>query len=278
MQQDSVVLQELVEVAAIKRDTRFQDRTRRQKDLSAKYGLDRIGISYADTVASKINWEYRAKIEVVELSRPIQGMRINWLSVIGNWNRRSYRTYDAALAFQDAITKHYFDGFTVGLQLNFYTIYKPVQQARLFNIGLLAKKTNNLDDLTVTKLTDETTVVNGSQTRKSADEYNVYTDPVEIYNTIQLPVNYYNFFGKGLAYGWHVYGLADLRSTGKNVLDAGAGFIFGLNTADAKRLFNIELFATYKDINRTLVEDKTTSKWRQLQIGLSVAIPFMLYK
>ncbi|MBK6381412.1 MAG: hypothetical protein IPF72_17750 [Chitinophagaceae bacterium] len=165
----------------------------------------------------------------------------------------------------------------VGLQANFYTFYKPVQRARLLTVALLFKKTTNLEELTASKLTDEDTVVNGSIIRKSSTEYTVYTDPVEVYNTVQLPVDYYRFFGKQMQFGWHAFALADWRNTGKSIYDVGAGFIFGLNTAGSKRLLNVEIFAKYKDITKQIVDEDETG-WKQLQFGLSVAIPFMIYK
>ncbi|MBL0200955.1 MAG: hypothetical protein IPP81_12735 [Chitinophagaceae bacterium] len=177
----------------------------------------------------------------------------------------------------NALTKVKTPGHTVGLQANFYTFYKPVQRARLLTVALLFKKTTNLEELTASKLTDEDTVVNGSIIRKSSTEYTVYTDPVEVYNTVQLPVDYYRFFGKQMQFGWHAFALADWRNTGKSIYDVGAGFIFGLNTAGAKRLFNVEIFAKYKDITKQIVDEDETG-WKQLQFGLSVAIPFMIYK
>ena len=126
-------------------------------------------------------------------------------------------------------------------------------------------------------MTDEVAVINGTTIRKSSTEYTVYTDAVDTFNTVQLPLNYYRFFGKDLSFGWHAFALADWRNNGKDVYDIGAGFIFGLNVAGAKRLFNIEIFTKYKDIKREIV-DKDETGWKQLQFGLSVAIPFMIYK
>jgi hypothetical protein len=277
LKNDSTMLQELYDVASIKKGMLYGQLPYRLDSLRLKYGMN-PKVSYEDTIARKIIKAYDDKIFQVEIARPIQGIRLNWLSLIGNWNRRSYRTYTSTIPFDVAIVKNNFDGFTAGLQMNLYTFYKPVQKANLFNFALLIKKTNDLDDLTASKVNDETTVVNGSTTRKANTEYTVYTDPVDVYTTWQLPVNYYHFYGKDLNFGCHFFGAADWRNNGKSVYDLGAGYILGLNTAGSKRLFNIEMFITYKDLKRDLIKDKTDSKWKQLQVGLSVAIPFMIYK
>lgn len=274
---DSVQQQEIYEASQIDPSKRLMQRTTRERELSAKYGMSRINVSFQDTVINKIRKEYENKIYEVEMARPVTGMRINWISAIFNWNRVVYRTYFDSLPFGDALTKVKTPGHTLGLQANFYTFYKPVQRARLFTVALLFKKTTNLEELSSSKLTDEDTVINGSTVRKSSTEYTVYTDPVEVYNTVQLPVNYYRFFGKHMQFGWHAFALADWRNTGKSIYDIGAGFIFGLNVAEAKRLFNVEIFAKYKDITKQVVDEDETG-WKQLQFGLSVAIPFMIYK
>lgn len=271
------ILSEVYEVAQIDPTVKWQDRTEREQFLSKKYGLSRINLSYEDTVVNKIKKAYDDKIYEVEIARPVAGMRLNWLSAIFNWNRVAYRTYYDSLPYENALTKVKTPGLTLGLQANFYTFYKPVRRASLLNIALLFKKTTNLEELTSSKLAEENTISNGSTIRKSSNEYTVYTDPVEVYNTIQLPINYYRYFGKDLSFGWHAFALADWRNTKDNLYDLGAGFIFGLNSAGAKRLFNIEIFAKYKDITRELV-DKDETGWKQFQFGFSVVIPFMIYK
>lgn len=274
---DSIQLREMYDASKIDPSIRLMERTEREQVLSANYGMSRRNVSFQDTIVNKIWKEYEDKIYEVEMARPVTGMRINWISAIFNWNRVVYRTYYDSLPFANALTKVKTPGHTVGLQANFYTFYKPVQRARLLTVALLFKKTTNLEELTASKLTDEDTVVNGSIIRKSSTEYTVYTDPVEVYNTVQLPVDYYRFFGKQMQFGWHAFALADWRNTGKSIYDVGAGFIFGLNTAGAKRLFNVEIFAKYKDITKQIVDEDETG-WKQLQFGLSVAIPFMIYK
>jgi hypothetical protein len=274
---DTIRLQEIYDVSQIKAGTKYEDRTARQRQLTNKYGLNRIDLTYEDTIINKIWNEYEDKIYEVEIARPIAGMRLNWISGIFNWNRVAYRNYFSKLPFTEALTKVDTSGYTLGLQANFYTFYKPVRKAKLFTIALLFKKTNDLEDLTSSKLTDEVTISDGTTTRKSNKEYTVYTDTVKLYNTVQLPINYYRFFGKDLQFGWHLFALADWRDTKKDIYDVGAGFIFGINTAGAKRLFNIEVFAKYRDLKQELVDEDKTG-WKQLQAGLSIAVPFMIYK
>lgn len=277
LKNDTSRLAEVYEVTQIDPTVKWQERTYREQYLSKKYGLSRINLSYEDTIVNKIMKMYDDKIYEVEITRPIAGMRLNWLSAIVNWNRAAYRTYYDSLPFESALTKVKTQGLTLGLQANFYSFYKPVRRASLLNVALLFKRTSNLEDLTASKLIAEKTIPSGSTTRKSSNEYTVYTNPVEVYNTIQLPINYYRFFGKDLSFGWHAFALADWRNTKDNLYDLGAGFIFGLNSAGAKRLFNIEIFAKYKDITRELVDEDETG-WKQFQFGLSLAIPFMIYK
>jgi hypothetical protein len=274
---DITRFQEILEVSKIDATKKFTDRTQREIELGEKYGLNRIGFSYQDTVLNKIRNEYEEKIFQEEMARPVSGMRIHWLSAIVNWNQLRYRTYYNTLPFEQALTKIDTNGHTFGLQANFYKFYKPVAKARLFNLALLFKKTTNLEELSPSKLINEVMVVDGTTTRKSVKEYSVYTDSVERYNTVQLPINYYRFFGKDLQFGWHAFGMADWRDNGKQVYDLGAGFIFGLNSAGAKRLFNIELFAKYRDLKREIVKEDEEG-WKQFSFGISVAVPFMIYK
>ncbi|NBB31792.1 hypothetical protein [Cellulophaga sp. BC115SP] len=277
LNRDISKLEEIYEVSQIDPTVKWEDRTEREQYLSRKYGLSRINLSYEDTVINKVKKVYDDKIYEVEIARPIAGMRLNWLSVIFNWDRVAYRTYYDSLRYENALTKLKTPGLTLGLQANFYSFYKPVRRASLLNIALLFKRTTNLEDLTSSKLTEEKIIASGSTTRKSSNEYTVYTDRVEIYTTIQLPINYYRFFGKDLNFGWHAFALADWRDTKDNLYDLGAGFIFGLNSTGGKRLYNVEIFAKYKDITRELV-DEDKKGWKQFQFGLSVAIPFMTYK
>lgn len=274
---EDINLTEIHDVSQINPTTKLIDRTPRQIELSKKYGLSRFNISYQDTVLNKIRKEYEDKIYEIEMAMPIAGMRIHWLTAIMGWNRVAYRTYYDSLQFSSALQKLKTEGLTLGLQANFYTFYKPIRKASLFSVLLLYKKTNNLEDLTTSKLTQETVKTNGTSERKLSSNYTVYTDPIELYNTVQLSLNYYRFFSKDLKFGWHAFSSADWRSTKLNLYDIGAGFIFGFNSTGAKRLFNIELFTLYKDITRELV-DKDKTGWKQLQLGLSIAIPFMIYK
>ncbi len=234
-------------------------------------------LSYQLTEFNKVRKEYENKLYDQHMASPVAGISMSWLSAIVNWNRLSYRTYYDSLAFESALSKQKFTGLTLGLQLNVYKFYGPVQTASLFNIALLYKQTNNLEDLTSSTLNSEKTTVNGSVTRKSATAYTVYTDPIEQYNTIQLPINYYGFFGKNLNYGWHLMGLADWRNNNDNIYDLGAGFIFGVNNTESKKILNIEIFAKYRDITREIVDEDVTG-WKQLQFGLSMAVPFFTTK
>jgi hypothetical protein len=281
---DSIRLNEIYDASQINPNATWQSLSPRQIYLIKKYRMNRIVRAIGDTVLSyqltefiKVRKEYENKLYDQHMASPVAGIRMSWLSAIVNWNRLSYRTYYDSLAFESALSKQKFTGLTLGLQLNFYKFYGPVQTASLFNIALLYKQTNNLEDLTSSTLNSEKTTVNGSVTRKSATAYTVYTDPIEQYNTIQLPINYYGFFGKNLNYGWHLMGLADWRNNNDNIYDLGAGFIFGLNNTESKKILNIEIFAKYRDITREIVDEDVTG-WKQLQFGLSMAVPFFTTK
>jgi hypothetical protein len=270
------LLQDIDVLRQIKANTPSDQLSNRAKYLVSVYGLP-AHMTFLDTLTNLVRQQYEDTITKVMIARPVQGINISWLSVIGNWNRVAFRTYDAALPFDMGLKKNSFDGFNIGLQANFYHFNKVFQRASLLNIALLWKCTNNLTDLSTSKLTDEKTVKNGDVTRKSATEYNVYTDPVTNYNTWQLPINYYRFFGKNLNLGFHLMASADWREDKVSIYDAGAGFIFGLNNTTTKRILNFELFLTYKDIGRKLADDDVTT-WKQMQLGFSVAVPFMIYK
>lgn len=265
-----------LEVIKQLQDVPLKNPTDAQLILKSHYGLN-LNITYEDTIKGTIRKEYEDKIFAVEMTRNVQGMNLTWLSVIADWSRLSYRTYNSELPFTSAIEKNAFDGYSFGLQANHYRINRVFRKASLFNIAVLYKYQNNLEDLTASKLSDEKTISSGNVNRKSVTEYNVYTDTVKSYHALQVPVNYYRFFGKNLSFGWHAFALADFREHDQQIYDLGAGFIFGLNTAGSKRLLNVELFAKYKDISRELVDEETTV-WKQMQFGLSVAIPFMIFK
>ncbi len=281
---ESIKLNEINDAIQINPAAKRKDLSDCEKYLVDKYGMVRIPVGNKDTVLSykltalnKARKEYDDKLYNLHMASPIAGISMSWLSAIVNWNRLSYRTYYDSLAFESALSKQKFTGLTLGLQFNLYKFYGPVQTASLFNIALLYKKTNNLEDLSASTLNSEKTTVNGSITRKSATAYTVYTDPIEQYNTIQLPVNYYGFFGKNLNYGWHLMGQADWRNNNNNIYDLGAGFIFGVNNTESKKILNIEIFAKYRDITREIVDEDITG-WKQLQFGFSMAVPFFTSK
>ncbi|MBE9461648.1 hypothetical protein ACFP1I_30500 [Dyadobacter subterraneus] len=273
---DSVTLNELAEIAFLDPSLPWARRTPKQQFLTTKFGL-KINMPLEDLLIDQMQKQYEDKIYDIEMSRPIAGMHLNWLSAVLNWNRKTYRTYNNALAFDSSIVKNSFNGMTLGLQANFYTFNRPFRKSSLLTIGLLYKKNINLDDLSTSRLVDETVIINGSTSRKTSTEYNVYTDPIENFSSWNVPVDYYRFFGKDLNFGWHAYALAALRSDKKQLYDVGAGFILGLNSSGAKRLLNIELFVTYKDIKKDVFKDDL-SGWKQLQLGVSAAIPFMIFK
>ncbi len=267
----------LNQLANLEKGTRIEDRTEPQKIFSRLYGINNIGITLEDTLINKTKMDYEEKIISLELARQIQGMNISWLSLIFDWNRIKYRTYYDNISFEKAITKNNFSGFKVGVQTNIYSFNKPFRKANLINFAIIRQKTNNLDDLTSSKVVVDKIITDGLSSHKSSTEYNVFTDSVEMYLTWKISFNCYNFTGKNLSFGWHFFGLADFRNTKKNIYDLGAGIIWGLNAKDSKHLFNLELFSTYKDIAQELVEEDT-SFWEQLQFGVSVAIPFMINK
>ncbi len=244
------------------------------------YGLRSSGStasSYAQLTERAIREEYTQKQLTLEMALPVEGLHISWLSGSVSWNRAAYRTYYVSLPFDQALSKVPFDGLTAGLQWNHYSLLKPVRRAGLFTIGLTFKNTNDLADFSTSKFTQTSTVI-GTAERKVTDEYNVYTDPITPYKTWQVPISYYRFFGENMNLGWHVFALADFRNTKKEIYDLGAGFVLGLNSTGTKKLLNIELTTTYKDLKRELITDKDTSQWKQLVIGLSLTVPFLLFK
>lgn len=230
--------------------------------------------TYRDTLIRAVYSKYDSLIVDVEKMLPVNTLSITWVNLVVNGNNQSYRTYDSKLAFSDQIQKDAFFGYGFGAEINRYWFDKALKKCKYLNIGVFYKQSSNLDELSESTVTDEEDISNDNVKRKTSTAYTVYKDTIKSFSEIVPKVNFYIFKGKNLSNGFHLYSEASLRSNGDKIFDLGGGFVFGFNKKDdPKKLLNAELFITYKDLTRTLIDDLKTSNWEQFQVGVSITIP-----
>lgn len=249
--------------------------TDKEKILAGTYGLGFR--SLRDSLRNQVDKEYEKKAAKLEYQIPIPRWNASWFTLISNWNRKSYRTYDAELPFASQIQKKEFSTFNFGLEFNNFHFDNLFRNASFLNIGLVKRKNINLGDLTASKVTDTDTASMGSIQRQAITEFNVYTDSIEQYNMWNLYVNFYKVLGKKMSNGVHFGIDTEFRDNDDTVIDGVIGYFFGFNNKSDKRLLNTEVFIRFNDLTDE-VDIDDLSFFKQTQIGLSIAIPILTVK
>lgn len=233
--------------------------------------------SLRDSLRNALQREYKMKALALEAAIPIPAWHISWITFVGNWNRKVYRTFDSTLPATDQIAKHDFNRLNFGVEFNMFHNDMQFKRSSFLNIGVLRKENINLEDLSTSKVIDELLTPVGLANRKSSTEYTVYTDSIEQYKLWNVYGNYYRTFGKKMSMGIHLFGDVELRDNDDVVCDAGIGYFFGFFNKDKKQIINTEVFIRFNDLTDEVDEDGI-SFFRQTQIGLSVAVPLLFIK
>jgi hypothetical protein len=249
--------------------------SRQEQLLAGTYSLGKT--SLRDSLQIALDYEYAKKFAALEYTIPIPAWNARWITLVANWNRKAYRTYDGDLAFADQIQKQDFNAFNFGLEFNNFHFDKRFHRASFLNIGLVRKENINLEDLTTSKVTDTDTSTMSGVTREAITEYTVYTDSIEQYKMWNLYANYYLVLGKKMSNGIHLGINAEFRDNDDNVFDATLGYFFGFNNKTDKRLVNTEVFVRFNDLTDE-VDIDDVSFFKQTQVGLSIAIPILTIK
>jgi hypothetical protein len=231
--------------------------------------------TYREQLKKKIDNQYDVKISKIYTSTPLSELNITYMTIVYGVNRKSYRTYDPSLPFDSQISKGDFSGYRFGFELNHFHSSKTFDQYRFFNLGLLRRKDNNLADLTASKISDETEIINGTTTRKAGKEYSVYSSPIDIYEFWNLYIHYYYFFGKAFSSGIHISSDNQFRDNGKGILTGSLGYVFGFNNKKDNRTLNTELFLRFNDLTNELNMEHT-SIWKRSQIGITFGLPIYI--
>ncbi|MCE2996211.1 MAG: hypothetical protein ACK5RG_14410 [Cyclobacteriaceae bacterium] len=245
--------------------------TNDERALFVVYGLGKK--SFRERRLDEIDKEYNKKIESLYINQiPNKEISISYLTIAGTIARLGYRTYDPSFPFDSQIQKKDFTGYSYGLEFNRLQSSDLFKRYFFFNAGLLYKRTNNLADLSTTKITNDTNTSSGSVTRKVTNEYNVYTDPIVEFSLWNFYANYYRLATDGFGSGVHFFIDFQFRDSGKSIYNLGGGYIFGITNAKDKRLINIEPFLRFNDVSGSL-DEKPTSLIKKSQIGISFGLP-----
>jgi hypothetical protein len=247
----------------------------RQRYLITTFGYG--ATTFRDSLREEIERANRKKILALEMGIPIPAWNISWFTIITHWNRQIYRTYGATLPFADQIKKHDFDAFNFGIEYNRFHSDRLFRRVNYSSVSLTRNKKINLDELSTSKVTDESTQSSGTINRKAATEYTVYTDSIEMYRSWDITGDFYQTIGSKMSMGFHLFGEAEIRDSGREVYAAGLGFFFGFNNKADKRVVNTELSLRFNDITDELDEDGI-SFYKQIDINLSIAVPLLFIR
>jgi len=242
-----------------------------EKALFVIYGLGYK--SFRKRKLDEIEKEYAKKIESLYITKlPNKEISVQYLTILGNTGRLAYRTYDTSQSFNSQIQKKDFIGFSYGLEYNLLRSSDLFKRYTFFNVGLVRKKTNNLADLSTTKVVNQTSTTSGSITRNVTNEYNAYASPVEEFSLWNLYANFYKLVTDDFGSGVHFFIDFQFRDNGKSVYNAGTGYIFGITNTKDKRVLNVEPFLRFNDISGS-IDDKSTSLIKRSQIGITFGLP-----
>lgn len=232
--------------------------------------------SYRKKLSDEVIESYDKEIFKLRTNIPLAGQTFKWITLITNWNRQSYRQYDSTVSMQERIKPKKMDAFNFGAEFTLLHYDAFLHHTHFLNIGVLKKRTNNLEDLSTSKVTDSRTIRDGEYERSISSEYNVYTDAIEKFNVINPYVNFYYLYDKNVSIGAHLFADAQFRNNDKQLVNAGAGVIYGFNNKKDNTVLNVELFLRFKDL--TNIRDESQNRlWDHSQIGISFALPFIIF-
>ena len=223
---------------------------------------------------------YETKREEAEMSVKLKGKFFLWLNITGNVERNKYYTFTDSLSFGRQFSDKKLTTYSFGLEFNLVSFsdekYRSFGGTKTWyhylNFGISRIHTNNIGDLSTTELTDSREYTAGDSTHLLVSKYNVYTDRITEYDAWKFCFSYYFSPGITSSYALHAFADLELRNTGENPLNAGAGFVFGTKNKKDDSAVNAEIYVRFVDITGALPQEEMS--WiKRNEIGLQFGIP-----
>lgn len=234
------------------------------KSYSKQSAIKRQNLRQKTAAASK---KFRSKLELT-------GNRLNWLSVIFNFQNRSFTLFEEAAAFENQLSSISENMLDIGIAYNIYNISRKRFGTYYFSISLLHSNTDNFDELTSKKILDRNVITTTPVSRTSDRERTVYTGDYNDDETrIKLRPNLYWFLNKNKSFALHIQPEWFLYDDIAN-LELGLLIPF-TDSKKKKSIINAELFYQMIDINRDDAEtDEKLSDRSSLGIRFTAPIVF----
>jgi len=232
---------------------------------------------------------FKSKRDSIYLAIPVLAQSTPWLSLVGSYNRSKYYSFDNKLPFLDQLKAVVHNNFQFGAELNWFISISPYWppgspsdkpkpvHIHLINFGVVRMGASDIDDYSTTEMTQTKRSVLADTTNSLGKKYNAYTDPITEYKAWKIYANYYYFLGKGNTMALHPFAELQFRDTDQNPFGLGLGFVKSLKNKKDNAVFNVEVYAKFKDIGRALPQ-KEAEFYNRNEVGINFAVPLNLPK
>lgn len=227
---------------------------------------------------------YQKIFDSVESLFIIEGKSYYWLSPTATIGRKKYYTFNDLAAYNSQLQKRILTTFTFGVEFNFLSFSERKYalgtgkklHTHVVNVGIVYSGNNNIEDLTTTELSDSRKYTASDSTHTLVQKYNVYTDPVVEYKSLNIYANYFYYFGKTNNFALHFAPGIELRNTKQSPINVSAGIIFAYKNKKENNIANIELFSKFIDVNDALKLEQRSWLNRNI-IGINFGFPLNIF-
>lgn len=244
--------------------------------------IDSIGRLSATVIGGQVSLlkkilkdKYKNDYDTLLSVIPFQKFTTTWYTIIGEYNRKSYNTFDITLPFESQIKEgNKADAYKLGFAINHLVQNRLKNRTFFVNGGVAWIYKSNLDQLTAISVDQRKQFSSSDTTRSITTKYSVYTDVVKCSGGLNVSGHAYYIFGKKPS-GVHLFPSLDIQR-GHRVLNCSLGYIIAFkNTVKDQPVVNTELYLRFNDItNDADIESKF---YKRNEIGLSFTLPFNIF-
>lgn len=221
--------------------------------------------------------KYKNDYDTLLSAIPFQRFSTTWYTIVGEYNRKSYNTFDITLPFSSQIKEaNKADAYKLGFAINHLIQNKLTNRSLFLHGGVAWIYKSNLDQLTATSVDQRKQFSNagGDTARSITTKYSVYTDTVKSSGGLNISLHAYYIFGKKPS-GLHIFPSLDIQRA-HAVFNWTFGYIIAFkNTVKDQPIINTELYIRLNDItNDADVESKF---YKRNEIGISFTLPFNIF-
>jgi hypothetical protein len=231
----------------------------------------------ASLMRSALRKKFISDYDTLLSAIPFQKFSTTWYTIVAEYDRKSYNTFDIALPFNTQIKEgNKANAYKFGLAINRLIQNKLNNRSLFLNAGIAWIWKSNLDQLTATSVDQRKQYSNagGDTARSITTKYSVYTDTITNLGGLNISAHAYYIFGKKPS-GLHVFPSIDIQSAHR-IANCTLGYIIAFkNTAKDQSIVNTELYIRFNDIVNDA--DDKNKFYKRNEIGLSFTLPFNIF-